>query len=480
MNFRVTPSLVTSVTARQLSNQTAELYRAQQQVSSGLRVQTASDDPVAMRRSLVQQDAIDRLGTRIESISHARSRLTQAHTYLLDAQQLLVKARENALSGRQTSEPAEAKALASELDSLMVQMRDISNASDTVGPLFAGTGVLRPFEGEIAVGGVSLYSGTSDATQLYEAGGVPRESLRPGNTIFQPHDRGETLIFGSTGVTTGTEIDSATGRRSLIVSHTATTYSAGSGIQTGTSSAAGDTVIGATGLHSIEIIDTSGTGSFGTVSLNGGPPVAFTNADVNLNVTGPSGEQVFVDTTAVTAGFSGSVDLTADGTLSLDGGLTTTVIDFSVSQQVVDSRNGEVVYLNTTATKATGTNQLEFPGTSDIFQTLRQLRDDLLMYSKVDNGEYTAAIGRRLDDIDRQQTHLLDEIGLQSVALEHLDQLENRATDIKLSETIEHGETISADIAAAALDLQRAQSLQEFTMATVGQLLSTNLLDYLR
>src|SRR5439155_11953260 len=100
--------------------------------------------------------------------------------------------------------------------------------------------------------------------------------------------------------------------------HTSTTYQAGSGVQTGSGSAAGDTVIGPAGAHQLTIVDTSGTGAAGTVSLDGGPAVAFTNADTNLKVSGPNGQVVFVDTTAITANFNGTVNITANGTVSVD------------------------------------------------------------------------------------------------------------------------------------------------------------------
>jgi len=56
----------------------------------------------------------------------------------------------------------------------------------------------------------------------------------------------------------------------LLIRHTATTYAAGSGVQPGTNSGAGDTILGALGQHRLHITDTSGNGSAGTISLDGG------------------------------------------------------------------------------------------------------------------------------------------------------------------------------------------------------------------
>ena len=46
------------------------------------------------------------------------------------------------------------------------------------------------------------------------------------------------------------------------------------------------------------------------------------NSDTNLKVSAPNGDVVYVNTTAVVPGFSGNVDITADGMLSVDGGTT--------------------------------------------------------------------------------------------------------------------------------------------------------------
>ena len=56
----------------------------------------------------------------------------------------------------------------------------------------------------------------------------------------------------------GTDTDSATGQAVLTISHTATTFAAGSGVQAGTSSPGGDTILGPAGAHTLTIIDTSG------------------------------------------------------------------------------------------------------------------------------------------------------------------------------------------------------------------------------
>lgn len=480
MEFRTTPSQLTTQNLARLARQTAQIGRAQREISSGIRVERASDDPVAMRRSLLQQDTISRLTTQIDALQQTRSRLTQAHTQLVDAQQILVKAREIALTGRQSLDTSEQEILAQEVDGLLNQLYSIANGSDEVGFLFGGTANVRPFTPGAGTQGRTPYQGTTQSQQTLLTGGAPWEALRTGQAIFQPQDRQGTVILGSTGLRSGAGIDTATGDRSVTIAHLATTYAPGSGLQGGLSAAAGNTILGAAGRHTVTLVDTSGTGAAGTVSLNGGTPVPFTSSDTDLVVTGPAGERIFVDTTSIVPGFSGVVSLTAEGTLSLDQGAQTTPLTFSDSQSVVDSRNGERVYLDTTQVTRTGVDQLEFPGTNDIFHALIALREDLRNSRGLGTAELSAAMGRRLGDLDRVSTHVLSEIGLQSVSLEQLERFETRAGDLKVAAEIQHSDTVSADIAASAIALQEGQLFQQFTLATIGQLMSTSILDYLR
>src|SRR5262249_39694406 len=137
--------------------------------------------------------------------------------------------------------------------------------------------------------------------------------LYSGQAVFGATNRGATTVIGTTGAKAGSGTDTATANTQLLVSHTLTTFASGSGVAAGTSSAAGDTIIGASGTHKLTINDTSGNGSAGTISLNGGPPVSYDSSQTNLKVQGPNGEVVYLDTTAMTPGFNGTIDMTATG-----------------------------------------------------------------------------------------------------------------------------------------------------------------------
>ena len=478
---RVTQSQIFSLARVQLAKQSSELSKRQQEISTGLRIQRPSDDPAAMRRSLIQKDRMDRLDSHLSSIQFTQSRLSQAAVQLQDANTLLVRARGIALQAPQATDDSEVHALVSELNGILDQLTRVANSSDENGYLFSGTASrTRPFPGDANGNGQSTYAGSRSNTELLITGDAARDALLSGDQIFQPVAREASLLIGRTGARTGTGTDTATGTRELVVAHVATSYAGTSGVSAGTGSATGDTIIGPAGTHRLQINDTSGTGAAGTLSLNGGPAVSFTNADTSILVEGPQGERIYVNTSGITAGFSGTVDLTATGSMSIDGGLTTVPITFAANEVVTDSRDGTVVNLDSTAIVRSGNDQLEFPGTADVFNAVRALRDDLLNTRDLPPGDRIAALDRRLADVERVQDHLLNTIGVQAVSQEQIDRLHSRTEDLQLAEKVEYSDTVSADIVESITRLQELTNLQQFTLKAVGQMLTPNLLNYIQ
>ncbi|MCA9012897.1 MAG: flagellar hook-associated protein FlgL [Planctomycetaceae bacterium] len=477
---RISQAQITKSAVSHLAGQTAEMFKRQQEISTGLRIQKPSDDPSGMRRSLIQKDRIERLDAHISSIQFAQSRLSQAAVQLQDANALLVRAQGIALQSQQTTDQSEVNVLVSELNGILDQLVSVANASDENGYLFSGTASQTlPFPDAAANNLESVYAGAPANTQLLITGDVARDALLPGDMVFQSIAREATILQGTTGARPGTGTDTATGTRELQIVHGTTTYWGGSGVSAGSGSEAGDTIIGPVGTNHLQVNDLSGDGSSGTFSLNGGPEVTFTSADTNLLVTGPKGEKVYLDASAIVAGFSGSIDITSTGTMSIDGGVTTTPLTFAANEVVTDSRNGAMVNLNTSTISRTGTDQVEFPGTTDVFNAVRSLRDDLLNTRNLSTSDRAAALDRRLGDLERVHAHILDIIGVQSVSMEQIDRLQNRTEDLQLSGKIQYSDTVSADVTESVTRLQELTNLQQFTMAAVSQLMTPNLLNYI-
>lgn len=478
MVFRVTPNVFVSQTIRAAQLHGTRLSTLQSQASSGLRLLRPSDDPVGTRAILGVRSALGRMEVELTNITAARQRLGVANAELLDAGQILTRIKEISIAGRQSVEPSERDAFARELDGLKNRLLTIANARHNGEYLFGGADSREPpFQiddaGHVTYGG-STVRGSTDVGRTFSV-----DVLYSGADVFQPRSRGTTIYVGTTGAAAAAGTDSGVGVDELVVLHTATSYAAGSGVAAGSGSASGDTILGPAGVHTLTLNDASGTGAFGTVSLNGGPPVNFTNADDNLAVIGPEGEIVYVDTTAITAGFSGTVDITADGALSTDGGATQVAINFSSSQTVADSVTGAVTHVDSSAIRRAGSESLDYPGTSDVFTLIDQLHDDLLNEDLVGTSTWHAAMDRRMGDIERLQNHILDVVGEQSVGLQNLDALEARTKDLQLEQRKIAGDIEGADLADVILRLQQEQTMLQYTLASSAQLFSQSLVDYL-
>lgn len=477
---RITSASLSQFSIRELSKQSTRLQDLQRQLSTGQKVERPSDDPALIRKALVEADRVSRFEQHTESLNQSTARLEQAHIQTRDAQQLIVRAKTLALSARQSTDESELDIIASELDGVLEQLTSIANTEDSNGHLFAGTRTgSRPYPQDINTSTHSTYDGNQDSVQLFITGRETSTSLQPGLDVFGGAIRGPVEIIGDNGITPGTGGSSAVGFHTLSIQHLATEYLGTSGVDAGLSSSASDTVIGQRGTHVLTINDSSGTGAAGTVSLNNGAEVAFTSADTDLKVVGPAGEVVYLDTTSIAAGFSGDIDIIGSGALSVDGGESSHPITFEDNQKVTDARDGSVIYLNTSDTRNTSSAELEFTGTFDAFQTLVALKEDLLNTRDLQSATRDAAIGRRIDDLDRINDNLLQEIGIQSVNLERFDQLSQLTEEQKLAHELTLSETTAVDYSVAAIQLQDTLNLQQYTMAAVRLVTGPNLIDFL-
>lgn len=479
MALRVTPNVFLAQAIRAAQQHGTRLADLQAQASSGLKLTRPSDDPAGTGTLLAVRSTLGRMDTELENVAAARARLNQSFTLLQDAQHVLSRARVIALQGQQSVESAELQPLAQEVDSLLGRLLAIANTGNNGEYLFGGdASATQPFVQNSGDGRIT-YVGSSNRAATDVAATLSIDALYTGSDVFQPRERGPSLYLGQTGAAPGPGVDSGTGRAELLVTHVATSYAPGSGVAPGASSAAGDTIIGLAGAHLLTIVDTSGTGAFGTVSLDGGFAVAFTSADSDLAVAGPDGDVVSIDTTAITAGFSGDVSITADGALSTDGGLSQVAIDFSTNQVVVNSQTGAVTNVDGSGIRRTGAEPIEYAGTADAFQALSDLYDNLLNTRQLGEDARHEAIARSIADLHRLHEHLLDVVGEQSVSLETLDTLEARVQDLRLEQQRVASNVESADLADVILRLQQEQSLLSFTLAGTARLFEQSLVDFL-
>jgi flagellar hook-associated protein 3 len=485
MDIRVTQASMVNQAIASARQATARLADLQSQASTGKKLRVPSDNPADVLADLAARSQDLRLGTYLDNINASTSALDASVSALRDASDLITQARQIAIEGSNGGNTPDAQeSLAAEVDQLLNRLVDTANTRDGQRYLFAGGDPqTAPFrvaavDAQGRPQSVVYQGGSADSGILIGPQRTVTTTL-PGDSVFQTAQRGQTTFSGSTGAAPGTGTDSATGQGTLQVRHTSTTYAAGSGVAAATGSAVGDTVLGPAGANHLTIVDTSGTGAAGTVSLNGGPDVAFTNTDTNLQVNGPKGEKVFVDTTAITAGFNGTVAITANGTLSVDGGASTVPINFSSNQVVTNSSTGAVTNVDSTNISTTGDDRLEYAGTYDAFQILMALRDDLRNKAGLADSDQTKAIAGRIGELDRVQTALLGTIGTQSASLQHLQNLQSHDQDMQLAAQKATSDLEGADISSVVVQLQQQQNQLQLTLAATARVMSVSLLDFL-
>lgn len=479
MDLRVTPQVILSNAIFNAQQEYNQLAVWQQQLSTGNRILEPSDDPLGELQVLAQQAQYNRVNVYQQNISDAQSKLNDSVSTLTQVSNLLAQAKQLAITGASSDNSSTADAaMGDQVDSILNQIVHLANVQFNGQYLYSGVASqTTPFafnaQGQVG------YNGSSQTVSQPIGTGLQVETLYAGNQVFQSLQRGPTVITGTTGATAGSGTDSATGSGTLTVAHTSTTYAAGSGVAAGTGSVSGDTIIGPSGAHTLTIDDTSGTGASGTVSLDGGPVVNFTNSDTNLQVQGQNGQTVYINTTAITAGFNGMVAITANGTMSVDGGASTVAINFSGNQVVTNSQTGAVTNINSTNIHQTGNDAISYTGAYDVFQILATLRDALRNTSGLSSGEQAAAVGQTLQELDRVNTSVLATVGQQSAALQNLQGITSHNQAAQLTAQTQITNIKGADVSQVVVKLQEQQNLLQATLYSASQVANENLVYFL-
>lgn len=187
-----------------LLDQQAQLARAQQQLGTGLRLNTAADDPVsagtavALDRSFAE---LQRFGENAKVLQH---RLSQQENVLRDFGDQMVRVRELAVQANSTTlSPADRKAIAIELQQVRETMIGLANSSDGNGRfLFGGTQDSQP--PFVATGTGVNYVGDQSQRLVDVAPGLAVADAMPGSELFMRTRTGDgriaaTVAAGNTG-----------------------------------------------------------------------------------------------------------------------------------------------------------------------------------------------------------------------------------------------------------------------------------------
>jgi flagellar hook-associated protein 3 FlgL len=472
MNLRVSLQSQVSQVLFYEQQQTTAMAHLQQEESSGNRILTPDDDPLGTIAVINYNAQTASDTTDLGNINAATNTLNVSVATLQSVGNILNQARQIAIQGTNSGNDTTAlSALGQQVDALLKQLVGEANTQNNGQYIYGGTSSnSAPFVTD-AAGNVS-YVGSG------QRGSVPIGSARSvdtyytGSEVFQPPSNGVSVYAGKTGAEPGTGSDTATGQGTLVVTHTATSYAGTSGAAPGTDSASGDTIIGPAGANTLQF------NGNGTVSLNGGPAVAYGSTDTNLQLTGPNGEVAYIDTTNVSSSYQGTVQATATGTLSVGGG-PAVAINFS-GNQVVTGLGGTVTNVDSTNVHQAGTDTITYAGSLNAFQVLQGLRDDLYNTRNLNSPAQLQSISNRLGELTQVSNNVNRVVGEQSASLQNLSGLQTQIQNAQLETQKLTGEVQSADIASVVTNLQAQQTLFQATLEVTAQMFSQSLLNFIK
>jgi len=199
MTLRVSTNGLFSQNLATLQQRQVEIARLQQQISSGVKLTLAGDDPGGMAQSQQLDHVLARLAQYDRNANLVGNRLTQQESALSDAGDALARARELATQANNDAlSDTDRHAIAVELRSLRANLLQVANRDDGTGRrLFAGTrdGVV-PFTDNA---GTVSYSGDDGQNQVDVAADVAVADANAGSEVFLRMSTGDGISRGFAG-----------------------------------------------------------------------------------------------------------------------------------------------------------------------------------------------------------------------------------------------------------------------------------------
>ncbi|AZE95771.1 Flagellar hook-associated protein FlgL [Pseudomonas orientalis] len=185
--MRISTAQYFETSSAKYSDNYSGVVKAQEQASSGVRVQTAADDPVAAARLLLLQQQKDMLGQFNGNITSLKNSLTNEESVLASIDDALQRATQLALRAGGSVSDADRRSIASEVGAIEDQVLGLLNSKDSSGNyLFSGSKTQTP-----------PYSRNNDGTYSYQGDETPL-SLQVSNSLrVNAGDTGKTILEGA-------------------------------------------------------------------------------------------------------------------------------------------------------------------------------------------------------------------------------------------------------------------------------------------
>ena len=194
------------------------LETAQDQVSTGKRLQRPSDSPADMGELLKTRSSLGTLARRNDALNAALPNMRASESTLGDMTSALREVRTQALQAKNaTSTPEQRAALADQIGRLAGRVRDLANSSQGGQRLFAGTATgTEPFPQAEPI----VYAGSPNSQQAEVGEGAVLDVSIPGGRLL--NSRGGTDLFQNlkdleAAVRTGSNAEISSGMDALDV-----------------------------------------------------------------------------------------------------------------------------------------------------------------------------------------------------------------------------------------------------------------------
>ncbi|HPY76643.1 MAG TPA: hypothetical protein PLQ45_02260, partial [Anaerohalosphaeraceae bacterium] len=167
--------------------------------------------------------------------------------------------------------------------------------------------------------------------------------------------------------------------------------------------------------------------------------------------------------------------------LSIDGGQhVVTVNGTEDNVAVVNSKTGEVLYVNAATISGTGTVPVRVPGTYDMFNILIHARDLLKNKEGIDDATLNQLLDATINSMQQVEQKLVRAFPIIGGRIETLMNLKESMEDMKASSDDEISRLRDSDITEVAIDLARHQMLYEMSLTAASKIFSMSLLDFLK
>lgn len=192
--MRITNSIIQQTSLSNVQKNLRELYRAQEQVTSGKKIRIASDDPIGAATSMGTRSSIRALEQYRRGVQTATARSASEETVLDQLTDVLTRAKELSVAyGSDTVSSDQRREAAIEIDELLKQAVSLGNTKFNEGYLFAGSGANVAPYATVVTGGNLDFTTTSPTGTL---------QIEVSATHTVPANHNGTEVFEDTGVLT--------------------------------------------------------------------------------------------------------------------------------------------------------------------------------------------------------------------------------------------------------------------------------------